>query len=185
MNPIANIRLILAAALIAFWIVLGAWWHTSRVHAAEQAVHAHYAAVLAGISEKTAAAATAFRARETYWQTRFDKEAQDGQTRIDTARRDADGARAAADGLRATLARYRTAARTTPHPGTAAAGQGELGGEAVDLLAGVLDRHTAELAAVGGFADTLYAHGVTCENSADALTDPRRPDGGTTLSTSP
>lgn len=170
MNPIANIRLILAAALIAFWIVLGAWWHTSRVHAAEQAVHAHYAAVLAGISEKTAAAATAFRARETYWQTKFDKEAQDGQNRIDTARRDADGARAAADGLRATLNRYRAAARTAQDSGAASAGPAT--GDAIGVLADLLEESDRLAGIYAQAADLAHAAGVTCERSYDALTDP-------------
>lgn len=179
---IANIRLVLAAALVAFWVGLLGWLHLSRVHAAEQKVHAHYAKVLSDISEKTAAAAKAFRATETVWQTRFEKEARSGQERIDNSRRDAGAARAERDRVLVALDRYRTAARTASHPGAASAGQGEPGGEAVDLLAGLLDRHTAELAAVGEFADALYAHGVTCENSADALTNPRRPDGGTTES---
>ena len=179
---IANIRLILAAALIAFWIGLGTWWHTSRVHAAEQKVHAHYAKVLSDISAKTAAAATAFRARETYWQTRFDKEAQDGQTRIDTARRDADGARAAADGLRATLARYRAAARAAANPGAAAAGPAT--GDALDLLSDLFTRADETAGELAQAADLAHAAGITCERSHDALTDPRRPDGGTNITES-
>lgn len=167
MNPIANIRLILAAALVAFWVGLLGWLHLSRVHAAEQAVHTHYAAVLAGISAKTAAAATAFRARETYWQTRFDKEAQDGQTRIDTARRDADGARAAADGLRADRDRYRAAARAAAHPGAAAAGP--TAGDALDLLSDLFAGADAAAGELAQAADLAHAAGVTCERAYDAL----------------
>lgn len=171
------IRLCIAAALIASWVGLGAWWHTSRVRAAEKAVHAHYAQVLAGISEKTAAAAKAFRATETVWQTRFDKEAQDGQTRIDIARRDADGARRERDGMRSDLARYRAAARAAANPGTPAAGPAT--GDALDLLSDLFTRADETAGELAQAADLAHAAGVTCERSYDALTDPRRPDGGT------
>lgn len=169
---------ILAAVMAALILGLATWWHLSRVRAAEQAVHAHYTRVLADIQGKTAEAAAKFRATETVWQTRIEKEAQDGQARIDTARRDANAARDERDRMLIALNSYRAAARAAAHSGTAGAGQGEPGGEALDLLAGLLNRHTAELTAVGDFADELYARGTTCENSADTLSNSRRPAGG-------
>lgn len=160
-------KAIATAVVLAALVALGAWWHLSRVHAAEQAVHAHYAAVLADISGKTAAAAAAFRARETQWQTRFDKEAHDGQTRMDAARRDAAGARAAADGLRAELDRYRAAARAAAHPSAAAAGP--TAGDAVDLLADLFARADAAAGELAQAADLARAAGLTCERATDAL----------------
>lgn len=178
-----QIRAVFVLGIATLVVTLGARWHLSRVHAAERAVHAHYAAVLAGISAKTAAAQAAFRATETAWQTQIDKEARDGQTRIDTARRDADGARAAADGLRATLNGYRAAARTAAYPGAANAGPAT--GDALDLLSDLFAGADATAGELAQAADLAHAAGVTCERAYDALTTPRRPDGGTTERTSP
>lgn len=58
------IRPYLYAALAAVVLLIGWRWHSGRIDAAEQAVHAHYAVVLADIKNKTAAAAEAFRAQE-------------------------------------------------------------------------------------------------------------------------
>lgn len=168
--------------LIPIFILLGGGflWHHQEVKKAEQAVHAHYARVLADIQGKTAEAAAQFRATEKTWQTRIEKEAQDGQARINTARRDAAGARAAADSLRADLARYRAAARAATYPSAAAAGPAA--GDALDLLADLFagaDEAAGELAAA---ADLARAAGLTCERAHDALTNPRRPAAGTTES---
>ena len=164
---------------IRVWLYLGAAgavlvaagaWHLSRVHKAEQAVHAHYAIVLADISAKTAKAAEQFRATETAWQDAIDKETKDAQAKIDEARRDAAAAGAAADGLRAALDRFRAAARAAPDSGAAERGAGQPGGGALDLLAKLLARHSAELVAVAGYADELRIRGLACERAADALT---------------
>lgn len=164
------IRAYVAAGLAAALLALAGWWHLSRVHAAERAVHAHYAAVLADIGEKTAKAAEEFRATEQAWRDAFDKEARDGREKIAAARADANAARAAGDSLRAALDRRRAAARATEGAIAAQRGAGELGGGAGDLLADLLDRHTTELIAVGRYADELRIRGLTCERSVDAMT---------------
>ena len=160
-------KLIITAVLLAALIGLGTWWHLSRVNAAEKAVHAHYAIVLGEIREKTAAAVTAFRATETAWRTRIEKEAEDGQTRIDLARHDADGARTERDRLLADVARYRTAARATQHPGAPTAGPTT--GDALDLFADLFSRADARAGELAEFADAAHAAGLTCERSFDAL----------------
>lgn len=160
----------LAAGLLAVLVALAGWWHLSRVHAAEQAVHAYYARVLGEISEKTAQAATEFRAAEQAWQTAFDKEARDGQAQIASARADADAAHAAGERLRAALARYRAAARATEGAIAAQRSAGELDPNPADLPAELLARHTAELEVVSRYADELRIRGLTCERSADAMT---------------
>lgn len=157
------------AGLIAALLSLAGWWHLSRVHAAERAVHAHYAAVLAEISARTAKAAAEFRATEQAWQIAFDKEARDGQKRIAAARLDADAAHAAGERMRAAIDRYRAAARATESAIAAQRGAGELGASAADLPAELLARHTRELESVGAFADELRARGLACERAADAL----------------
>ena len=74
----------IAAAIGAAW-----WWHASTVNAAakaaEKATHAHYAGVLANIRDLTAEAAKRFRAAEQQAQSAIEKEASDGQRKIDLA----------------------------------------------------------------------------------------------------
>lgn len=155
-----------AVAVIALTI-LAAHWHAGRIKAAEQAVHAHYAIVLNDIQGKAAAAQAAFRQREAAWQTKFDKEARNGQTRIDAARRDAAGARRERDGLRADLNSYRSAARAAAH--SDAPGAGEAAATAVDVLTDLFvgaDEAAGELATA---LDLAYAAGTTCERAAGAL----------------
>ena len=171
-------KLIATAVVLAILIGLGTWWHHSRVSAAEKAVHAHYAIVLGEIREKTAAAVTAFRATETAWRSAIDKETEDGQTRIDLARHDADGARTERDRLLADVARYRTAARATQHSGTATAGPTT--GDALDLFADLFGRADQRAGELAEFADAAHAAGLTCERSFDALIKPSQPDAGTT-----
>ena len=155
----------IAAAVLAFVVS----WHLSRVHAAEKVVHAHYAGVLAGIKEKTAEAAAAYRATEDQWRKSIEGIAKDGQDKLDTARRDAAGARSAADSLRKTLNRFRTATSTTPNTSPTGTSPGKQDSSALDLLANVLTKHSQELVAVGSYADQLAAAGGTCERSYDAL----------------
>lgn len=164
---------------IRAWLALGAagvvlvaagWWHMSRVHKAEQAVHAHYATVLADISSKTAKAAEQFRATETAWRDAFDKEAQDARAKIYAARRDAAAAGAAADGLQRALDRFRAAARAAEGAKAAERGAGEPGGDPLDLLAKLLARRAADLVDIGRYADELRIRGLACERAADALT---------------
>jgi len=166
------IRAYIAAGLIAALLALAGWWHLSRVHAAEQAVHAHYAVVLADISEKTAKAATEFRATEQAWRTAFEKEARDGQEKLAALRADADAAAAAGDSLRAALNRRVAAAKATERAIAAQRGAGQLDPSPLDLCARMLSRHTRELEIVGKYADELRVRGETCERSADALTKP-------------
>ena len=159
----------IAAAIGAAW-----WWHASTVNAAakaaEKATHAHYAGVLAQIRDLTAQAAKDFREREQKAQSAIEKEAKDGQTKLDRARADAAGARTAAAGLRQQLDAYRrAAARSATHPGAATTGIDQPSATAIDLLAKLLERHTEELVEIGGYADQLRAVGETCERAYDQV----------------
>ena len=166
----AQAKAIAAAVALGAAVTLAATWHAGRVKAAEKAVHAHYAVVLADIRDKTTAAQTAFRQREAAWQTKFDKEARRGQDQIDAARRDAAGARRERDGLRADLDHYRAAARAAANSCAAAAG--ETTGAAVDLLAELLSRADEAAGELAQALDLAHAAGLTCERAADALTIP-------------
>ena len=156
----------IAAAIGAAW-----WWHTSEVNAAakaaEKATHAHYAGVLANIRDLTAEAAKRFRAAEQQAQAAIEKEATDGQKKIDLARTDAAGARAAALSLRQQLDTYRSAAtRTAAHPGAAPAGPPT--GDALDLLAHLFSSADQTAGELAEFADLAHAAGSTCERAYDA-----------------
>lgn len=175
-----EVKTIATAIALAALVALASWWHISRVHAAEKAVHAHYAGVLAGISEKTAAAEKSVRATETAWRSSIEKEARDGQDRIDAARRAAGAARDERDRMLIALNRYRAAARAAANPGAPAAGPAA--GDALDLFADLFARADAEAGELAEAADLAHAAGLTCERAYDALIKPSRPDGGTTES---
>ena len=155
------------AGLIAALLALAGWWHLSRVHAAERAVHAHYAAVLAEISARTAKAAAEFRATEQAWQIAFDKEARDGQKRIAAARLDADAAHAVGERMRAAIDRYRAAARATQDTGAADAGPPAA--DAIGVFADMLEELDRRAGIYAETADVAHAAGMTCERSFDAL----------------
>ena len=157
---------LIRAAALAVACVLAFWWHSDRV----KAVHGHYALILADIADKTARAQAAFRARETAWQTRFDKESKDGQNRIDAAQRDAAGARRERDGLRADLDHYRAAARAATNPGAAAAGNPAA--DAVDVLSELFKRADEAAGELAQAADMAHAAGLTCQRAVTALQEP-------------
>ena len=164
----ANWRLFAVAAIAATaW-----WWHASEVRAAAQAAekttHAHYAGVLANISNLTAEAERKTRAAEHAVTHAFEVITDDGQKRIDTARADAAGARAAAGRLQQQLAHYRgAAAQRAAHPGLATAGPAA--GDALDLLAHLFSRAEDRARELAAFADLAHAAGITCERAYDTL----------------
>lgn len=162
----AYIYAAIAAAVLAFAVS----WHLSRVSAAEKAVHNHYVKVLADIDAKTAKAAEAFRATESMWQKSIEGIAKDGQDELDAARRNGADAERAAAGLRLALNRLSATAKPAPDTSPAGTSPSQQDSSALDLLTGMLTRHTAELVEVGNYADQLAAAGGTCERSADALT---------------
>lgn len=97
------------------------------------------------------------RAEETRRQSIADKEASDAQERIAKLETDLAGARAGADRLRAAV----SSAIKNPKPSTGGAGQS--GADTLDVLAGVLSRHSDELVSVGEYADRLRIAGLACE----------------------
>ena len=130
---------------------------------------AAHAATLKAIADQTAEAERQYRAAETAWRTQIEKEAQDGQTRIDQARADAAAAARTADGLRQQLAAYRRAAASAAeNPGTAPAGPPA--GDAIGLLAELLAESDDRAGIYAAAADAAHAAGVTCERAYDALT---------------
>ncbi|MFM9922763.1 DUF2514 family protein [Variovorax sp. H27-G14] len=96
------------------------------------------------------------------------KEVIDAQSRIASLEADLQRARTAAVSLHdaAVIAARRARAQSA----AAGAGEGEPGADALDLLVGVLERHSDELVTVGQYADRLRIAGIACERSYDALT---------------
>lgn len=108
------------------------------------------------------------RTKETEWRTAMEKEARDGQTRINLALGDAARARAALDGLRRQLA----AVASTDSPAATGAEPADTGpatSATGDVLADMLGGGGAALVELAQFADAAHAAGVTCERSAAAL----------------
>lgn len=141
----------------------------ARVDLAElQAAHAEQGrvAALARAQEQEQA-----RGREAALQAQIDKEAHDGQHRVDVARADADRAGAELYRLREQLARYRAAIGGPATPAQSAAAGPPAEG-ALDLLADLLSGSAGALVEVARFADAAHAAGITCERSADALSAP-------------
>lgn len=75
------------------------------------------------------------------------------------------------DRLRASLAAYTARQRAAgASPTAGAVGPGVAGADSLDLLTGLLQRHSDELVTVGGYADSLRIVGAACERSYDSLT---------------
>lgn len=110
------------------------------------------------------------RAKERTWNDRVQEAAANAQDQTNAL------APAVADG-RAAADRMPTAARTVvsracPRPAAADAGTSEPREDPLDLLAGVLHRHSVELVEVGEFADRLRIAGLACERAYLSLSPP-------------
>lgn len=141
-----------------------------KARADTAAAKGDYAAYRANQAEAGRLAERAARAQEATWRTAFDKEARDGQERIDLARRDADRAGAALDSLRRQLSAVLAAERGAAG-GAQPAAAGPAAGSALDLLADMLSGGGAALVDLARFADAAHAAGLTCQRSAEALTE--------------
>ena len=161
-------RWLLLAGLLAALYGAHLWRVGAAAKAAEKTTHAHYAGVLANISNLTAEAERKTRAAEHAVTHAFEVITDDGQKRIDTARADAAGARAAAGRLQQQLTHYRgAAAQRAAHPGLATAGPAA--GDALDLLAHLFSRADDRAGELAAFADLAHAAGITCERAYDTL----------------
>lgn len=162
LNPRVWLALVLAAFL--------AFTHFLAYRAGRAAVRAEFDAYKTAQAEQRLLADRAQRHEETRRQSAIDKEAADASARIATLETDLAGARSAADGLR--LAAAGAADRVRKGAKASTSGPAQPGGDSLDLLVGVLTRHTGELVAVGEYADRLRIAGLACERSFDALMPP-------------
>lgn len=143
-----------------------------RQDARYSALVASNAKVMQDYSDRASKAESAQREEGERRQDEKDKIQNEAKDRIATAQADAGRAANERDRLRGQLATF-TASHRSPgaDPATGTGGQGEPGEDAIGVLAGMLDRHTAELVEVGRYADELRGAGITCERQYDSLTN--------------
>lgn len=138
-----------------------------RDHAETRAEHAQ---VHADWQREARRATEAARSEEQRRTAEVQKAANEADQARQAAESNAAGARAAAERLRGQLATLAARHRgATEQPAASVAGPGVQGADALDLLTGMLARHSAELVDVGEFADRLRIAGLACERSYDAL----------------
>lgn len=174
MNPLAILG---ALARVPWWgwaiAALLAWggWKAWRL----QSVSATFTAAKSSAAlERAEAVAT--KQREVNGQLKAIKEASDAaHLQAQRERAAADRLGRTAEQLRDELAAVRAAARPADPE---AARQCQAALEALDLHADVQGRIERAARAIAAFADDAHLAGITCERSADALTNPTTTEGG-------
>lgn len=160
LNPRVWLALVLAGFL--------AFTHVSAHRAGRATVRADFDAYKLAQAEQRILSDRAQRNEETRRQGAIDQEAKNAADRITALETDLAGARSARDGL--LRASADAARRACQGAAPAAPGKAQPSGDSLDLLVGVLARHSGELVAVGEYADRLRIAGIACERSYDALT---------------
>ena len=167
----------LAAVGLIAAAFFGAGWHLGGASG-----RADVATLKADHAEQGRAAARArareqeqAREREADLQAQIDKEAHDGQQRIDAAVATAGRAGAAEQRVRGEFAAFRAAVRRSAEsaqvaaPGTPAAAAVGVHAELLGELGARTERIAGLARIYAGAADRAHAAGVTCERSADAV----------------
>lgn len=160
---------VVVAVVVAIGVMLGAAYRQGE--AADKARSDKVIAKM--ISDAAQAEADAQQKQREEEQRRTDqleKVKQDAQREIDSYAAAADGARSALAGLQQRLAKLASSTSAASKSATAAQrGEGKPSADTADVLAGMLQRHAAELVEVSSYADRLKAAGLACERSYDAL----------------
>ncbi len=166
MLPLKTTLLGVGAAVL---ISAVAAWHYTAIKTAKSQVHAHYAEILRDISEKTATAAAEYRKTEQTWNALIQKEATDGQKRLNQAVADATAANLESRRLRIAYRNSITAALTAKVTGAPSAGSSDSGARALDLLSNMFTGVDEAAGTLAEYADKVYASGLTCERISDGL----------------
>ncbi|MGC5885747.1 DUF2514 family protein [Ralstonia pseudosolanacearum] len=96
--------------------------------------------------------------------------ADEAKQQVDTAAADAGRARAESGRLRQRVAELVATSRAAGNSTAASTGQGQPGGDPLDVLVDVLRRTDGAAGELGEYADGLKIAGLACERSYDALT---------------
>jgi len=160
-----------AAAALAAGLVLGglAWtvqgWRLGLDLAAERASHAR---VMEERANAALAAVEAARTEERRRIAALEDARNDALEKAAAAADDAATAHAAGQRLRARIDAL-VADATRRDPGITAGGASKQGRDPLNMLAELLNRHSAELVEVGRYADRLRISALACEASYDGL----------------
>lgn len=153
-----GIALVLAAALLSAGVE-----RTRRLK-----VQAEFSEFKATAAENARKAESREREKERQWSERVTELSTHAQGQINALQADLAASRTASQRMLAAAAA--TAKRgASQAPPAAGAGPSVGGPDPLDLLVGVLQRHSDELVEVGGYADTLRIAGLACER-ADEVT---------------
>jgi hypothetical protein len=137
-------------------------------HADTKAQHALALQVMAEAARKAESDA---REEEQRRAAEAQKAANEAEQALVSARKDAASAAAAGERLRVQLATLTASlGKGSGNPSTPATSPSVKDSTALDLLANMLARHTAELVEVGEYADGLRIAGQTCERAWESLT---------------
>lgn len=157
-----DLRLWLAAALTAS--LLWGGWERGRGNDARLDL----ANLRAANAESARHAEKSQREQERTWTERVTEAATNAQTQQNALDPAVSAARSTADRLPDAA---RTAAgRACPRPSATAASPAKPREDPLDLLAGLLHRHSVELVEVGEYADRIRIAGIACERAYDSLT---------------
>ena len=155
---------VLLGSVLALALLAGACYLTYVV------TDNHWSAKYSGLEQKysdaSAKATQEARVKEWEYQNNVDAIAQQGAKDLAQARSDADSANASIGRLQQRINRL-LADTSSEDSGTTQ--RGKTAREALDLLANLLEKHSAELVEIGEFADLAHAAGTTCERAYDTL----------------
>jgi hypothetical protein len=143
-------------------------WQKDAKYNAMVATHAQ---VMQDYSDRASKAETAQREEETRRDTERQRIENETRIQIEKSRAAAVAAGLERDRLRAALSTYTASRRSaSPNPSIDASGQTLAGDDPLDMLSGMLTRHTGELAEVGRYADEIRDKAIGIEGKYDSLT---------------
>lgn len=154
----------IAAALAAYQVTA---WQKDAKYSNMVATHA---GVMQAYADRATKAESDEREKEQEWRDARDQIQNDTREQIEKATVALAAVTGERQRLRDQLRRLAPGGgAVSPGAKPAAGSQSEPGQDAIGVFAGLLDRHTSELEAVGGYADQLRIAGLACERAYDSL----------------
>ena len=153
-NTVKQVKLYIGLALGLLVCFAVYRWHTTAVHNAERAVHAHYAQVLNEIKLKTERADASYRALEAQTATIVKEKLNDYQAKEKQHKLDA----SAASNSRGRMLQRASDSRSTTLTATSSCGASVRAAtsQALDLYTELLSKSSERLRVLASFADDSY-----------------------------